>query len=254
MTISLNDWMNFINTMSKLSGTAAEKMREYIRKGGGYANMDADDVVGYAVALAQKYGEGAATLSALMYDAIAELSGKILPPAELAEMPKYGEMAKAIMGAAKSTTDEEYLSEIVGRFVKRTGADTTLHNALRDGAQFAWIPHGDTCAFCLALASNGWQYASKNALKNGHAEHIHSNCDCMYGIRFDNSTNYAGYDPDRYLEMYKSAEGQTPNEKINAMRRMFYAQNKEAINAQKRDAYAKRKELESSAAEEKNVI
>ena len=52
--------------------------------------------------------------------------------------------------------------------------------------------------------------------------------------------------------MYNSTSGK-PKDKINAMRRKAYAENKEAINAQKRDAYQKRKELNSSAAEEINV-
>lgn len=240
MQISLNDWIKFTDTLSRLSNEAADKMKEYVRKSGGYANMDTMDVIRYATALAQKYGEGAASLSAMMYDAVAELSGKILPEAEVAEPVSFGEMAKAIQGAAKFSENEDYLSNIVGRFVKRSGADTTLKNAIRDGAEFAWIPRGDTCPFCLVLASRGWQKISKKALKNGHAEHIHSHCDCTYAVRFDGNTDYAGYDPDQYLEMYENAEGGSPDEKINAMRRMRYAQNKDVINAQKREAYRKR--------------
>ena len=53
--------------------------------------------------------------------------------------------------------------------------------------------------------------------------------------------------------MYENAEGSTPKDKINAMRREFYAENSDEINAQKRDAYEKRKERESSAAEETDV-
>ena len=106
------------------------------------------------------------------------------------------------------------------------GADTTLKNALRDGAQFAWIPSGETCAFCLTLASNGWQYASKKAIKGGHAEHIHSNCDCQYCISFNGKTDVAGYNPDKYYDMYHGAEGRTPKDKINAMRREAYANDK----------------------------
>ena len=53
--------------------------------------------------------------------------------------------------------------------------------------------------------------------------------------------------------MYRNAEGGTPDQKINAMRREFYQENKEAINEQKRSAYEKRKERNSSDAEELNV-
>ena len=86
-------------------------------------------------------------------------------------------------------------------------------------------------------------------MKNGHAEHIHNNCDCTYAIRFDDETNVEGYDPDEYYDWYKSEPGK-PKDKINAMRREMYQENKEEINAQKRSAYEKRKELNSSAAEE----
>lgn len=241
--IALNDWINFKDKMARLSQTAADKFTAYINSGGGYANMDIEDIVGYATALVQKYGEGSGTLAAMMYDAIAELSGAAVPPAEIAELPSYGDVAKAIQGAAKTSELSEYLGAVAGRLVKQVGADTTLKNAERDGAQFAWIPMGDTCAFCITLASRGWQYISKKTLKNGHAEHIHANCDCQYAVRFDKNTNIEGYDPDKYKKMYYDADGNTPKERINAMRRDFYAQNK--ANGLKN--------LESSAAEEFNV-
>jgi uncharacterized protein VirK/YbjX len=62
-----------------------------------------------------------------------------------------------------------------------------------------------------------------------------------------------GYDPKQYLAMYENADGNTPTQRINAMRREFYQDNKEIINEQKRSAYAKRVERNSSAAEEINV-
>ena len=187
-----------------------------------------------------------------MYDAIAMASGVAVPAALPASVPTVGEVAKTITGTLK-TGNDNIVAESIGRLVKQTGVDTTMKNALRDGAEWAWIPSGDTCAFCITLASRGWQRASRDAIKNGHAEHIHANCDCTYAVRFDKKTNVAGYRPDEYRAMYENADGRTPTEKINAMRREFYADNAAEINAQKRDAYEKRKERESSAAEEANV-
>ena len=63
----------------------------------------------------------------------------------------------------------------------------------------------------------------------------------------------AGYDPSLYERLYAEAEGRTPEQKINSMRREFYAESRDEINAQKRDAYQKRVERESSAAEESKV-
>ena len=98
---------------------------------------------------------------------------------------------------------------------------------------------GDTCPFCLTLASRGWQNQTVGGAKQ-HAEHIHANCDCTYAVRFDNHSGVEGYDPDVYLEMYENAEGNTPQEKINSMRRANYEKRKDDINAQKRAAYALR--------------
>lgn len=81
---------------------------------------------------------------------------------------------------------------------------------------------------------------SKNALKNGHAEHIHANCDCTYSVRFDGKSGVKGYDPQKYRDMYYGAEGDTPKERINSLRRMHYEQNRDVINAQKRAAYAEK--------------
>ena len=237
MYISTKDWKNYIERLSALDRKAGELMQEWIRTNG---FGDTKAMIDYAYAVATKYGEGSASLSAAMYDAIAEVSGKVLEAAEVAATPTYGEVAKTVNGTLKHSQNPNSVSNAVSRLVKRTGADTMLKNAERDRAQFAWVPNGDTCAFCIALASRGWQYISKKSWKNGHAEHIHANCDCTYVIRFDEKSSVAGYDPEKYEEMYYGAEGDTPQEKINSLRRMRYAEHKDVINAQKREAYARK--------------
>ncbi len=69
--------------------------------------------------------------------------------------------------------------------------------------------------------------------------------------RFDHSSTIAGYDPDKYLEMYKGAKGNSSQAKLNALRREHYAKNRDEINAQKRAAYAEQKKWTES---NKNVI
>ena len=180
-----------------------------------------------------KYGEGSAELACQMYDALAEAANAGVPAAEPAATADYGEVARMVN--ATKNQNPANLPNGVSRLVKRAGADTTLKNAVRDGAEWAWVPHGDTCPFCITLASNGWQKASSKVLKGGHADHIHANCDCEFAIRFDHNTTVAGYDPEKYLKQYNAAGGD-----INKMRRVNYAANKERINAQKRAAYAAR--------------
>lgn len=203
--------------MASISKRAADDFDRHFRDGP--QNADRRDVIHYAVALVEKYSEASSELACQMYERIAELSGVYIPSPVPAESAGYSEVAKGINGTFKQSPEGNLASDVVYRLVKRAGADTMLQNAQRDGAQFAWIPHGDTCAFCLTLASRGWQYMSKEAMKNGHAEHIHAHCDCQYAVRFNDRTDVEGYEPDRYLQMYKSAKGTTWREKLNAMRR-----------------------------------
>lgn len=252
MVISHKEWANYVARLSKVNKTASDLMISYINKNG---LDDRDALINYAYKVAQKYGNASASLNALMYDTMAELERVMLPPAELAKLPTYGDVAKAVNGTMKTSVNTEEIAGAVSRLVKLTGEDTMLHNALRDKAEFAWIPEGgETCAFCIALAANGWQPMSESALKDGHAEHIHANCQCTYMVRHSSKDSVRGYNPEKYQEIYKDADGRSSKQKINAMRREFYAENKKEINEQKRIAYGKRvEELNSSAAEEMNV-
>jgi hypothetical protein len=231
MQITTRTWNNYIARLSRLNEAAGQKMREYIQLHG---TENTEQLISYAYAVITRYGEGSAELACQMYDALAEAEGMLLPAAEPAATASYGEVARMVH--ATKDQNPENLPSGVSRLVKRAGADTTLHNAVRDGAQWAWVPHGDTCPFCITLASRGWQTASQKLLKNGHAEHIHSNCDCEFAVRFHSGTSVAGYDPEKYLRQYRAAGSD-----VNAMRRIDYAARKDAINAQKRAAYAARK-------------
>lgn len=250
-TVSRKAWNKYIADLRKISDKAADEAEKYIKTHSIMSPAEMQRFIEYAYALATKYGEAAGALACEMYDALAALSGAAVPPAVPAQTATYGDIAKAVYGTYKM--NPEITSSAIGRQVKLVGVDTMQQNALRDGAEWAWIPSGDTCAFCLTLASRGWQRASKNALRNGHAEHVHANCDCTYAVRFNDSVDVEGYNPEEYLEMYEGADGDSPEGRINALRREFYAKNKETINEQKRSAYAKRKERNSSAAEEVDV-
>lgn len=231
MQITEKAWVEYITKMSQISQKAADLMQSWVQKNG----LENDKaLLDYAYALSQHYGQAIGALSCQMYEATAAAQGVIVPTAEVADLPDYGEVAKAIKGTKKQSPNN--IPGTLARLVKQVGADTTLKNAERDGAQFAWVPHGDTCAFCITLASRGWQYMSKKVLRNGHAEHIHAHCDCEYAVRFDGKSTVAGYDPDKYLEEYYDANGD-----INEMRRKRYAQNKDVINAKKRELYASKK-------------
>ena len=253
MTISTRVWKNYVNGLSEVSEKAKALTLEYLEEHTIDTYEERQAFILFCYGISAKYGEAAATFACQMYDAEAAYEGVLLDPAEPAEPASYGEVAKTVNGTLKQLLAAEITAAAIGRLVKRCGQDTTLKNAIRDYALIAWIPMGDTCAFCLSIAAEGWKRATQKALAGGHAEHIHGNCDCAYAVKHNEETDYSAYNPDKYENIMHSADGTTQNEKLNSIRRMAYQENKDRINAQKRSAYEKRKELNDSQAEEIDV-
>lgn len=243
-------WTQYIEALAKVDRSATERMQKYIDTHAIDSEETIREMVGYAFGISTYYGEAAAELAAEMYDV---LSGDDYEPAEPAETSSLPYIERAVRGALKAAPYGVLVAGAVGRAVRLAGQNTVLRNAIRDGAEVAWIPHGDTCPFCIMLAGEGWKRAYPSMLKDGNARHVHAHCDCAYAIRHNEETEYRGYNPSRYQMMYANADGVTEEDKLNALRRKFYAENKERINAQKRDAYERRKALEASSAEETEV-
>ena len=61
--------------MSQLSKKASAEMDAWILAQGGYQAVQFEDAIAMAYSISKKYGEASASLSAIMYDAIAEASG-----------------------------------------------------------------------------------------------------------------------------------------------------------------------------------
>lgn len=226
LTITLDEWSRYRDILSKISTQAAEEFRNAVWSASGYfkgvglGNIPRQELIDYAYALVTKYGEGAAAVACEAYDEIAALSGVVVPPAVPAETASYGDVARNLNGVLKFSENEELIIGVVGRLVKQAGADTTLQNAGRDKAQYAWIPHGLTCPYCIAIASLGWRDATD---PKANAPHIHANCDCEFSVRFHEDTKVEGYNPDKYKRMYMKADPKgSSKDKLNAMRRKAY--------------------------------
>lgn len=249
--ISQAAWNKYIKKLEAIDKKAADSMNAWVE-----ANGLEDDhaLIQYAYALATHYGEASATLSCEMYDTMSHIMKAGVPDAVPAETATYEEVAKGMMYGKYHSPSQ--IPDIVGRQVRQAGADTMIQNAARDNAEWAWVPQGDTCAFCITLASNGWQPASKAVLNGNHADHIHQNCDCTFAIAFrpeDRKQYDKVYDPNKYKDMYYGADGKTPNERINYIRRQIYERDKDEINAQKRDAYQAKKLNEKETNEKSSL-
>ena len=163
MQISEQSWQGYINALRKVNDKASAEILNWLKNHGIPQNREAmNGLIDFAYAVSTTYGEAAAELAAEMYEATAALSGVIIEPAVPAATPEIGEVAKTVVGTAK-LNNEEILSAAIGRLVKQTGVDTTMQNALRDGAE--WVRR--TCPFVLksvtrlpAVFSN-WRQVSK---------------------------------------------------------------------------------------------
>lgn len=251
-TISKEDWEVFANAIEGISERAAvdiklgiaggELRRRLGREPGPFETWDEETMnaaIGLVHDVIEYDGAASAEIAMAMYDELSALEKKIIKPAEPADIPGTGEVAKMMYGVKKSSGDVDEVARAGKRMVKTVSQDTLLKNAARDGAQFAWIPNGaETCFFCIMLASRGWQNISKVSLRKGHAEHIHNNCKCCYMIRHSDNIEVEGYDPGDYEELYYKYYLDP-----NRFRREQYDEIKDERNAKRREKYAEKKKV-----------
>lgn len=230
MRITAKEWNAYKKALAAINAKASAEIQT--------AKIDfdvnPDDAKRFVETIARKYGDAAAELSCQMFEATALKQGVKKVVAE----PINDIRESGIVRIIKETDgDIVKLSQRVGILVKKQASKTTLYNARRYGCEVAWIPSGDACAFCLMLASNGWR-TGRRKYDSDNEIHAHANCECEYAVRFDDSLDVAGYDPESIKDEFP--DGGSWQDKMNALRRENYAENKDAINAQKREAYAKR--------------
>ena len=215
-------------------------------------NMPRDELMWHIrhtlASVCMRYGSATAALAASWFDQMAQAEGADVVKAVAVNDPVQTRVRRLAiasnaalpkLGAGDSEGFARAIASAVAADVKRQATNTVMLNAQKNGAEYAWIPGGsETCAFCIALAANGWQPAARATAMGEHADHIHDNCMCEFAIRFDKSTDYSAYDAQRYADIYGDADGRSSADKINAIRRDLYAENKDRINAQHRERYA----------------
>lgn len=122
---------------------------------------------------------------------------------------------------------------------KVAAAQACMENARRDRhkPKFARVPAGgETCDFCLMLASRGFVYASEQS-----ASHAHANCDCRV-VPSWKAMGVQGYDPDALRDQWRATVDAKAEERaerngtdVDAERRAIYrSYAQSARNARKR--------------------
>lgn len=171
------------------------------------AEWDGEDVAdlrtaAFAVldALLSTYTDLSAARAAEFYDASREaqmVRRKYRAVVDSRRDPKATEGAiRAIVRFAADGDVERFRREALDRVdteMRRAANQCVAYNAGRDPAKplYARVPVGETCGFCLMLASFGFQYTSESA-----ASHSHRKCNCRVVPSFGDAT-VRGYDPER---------------------------------------------------------
>lgn len=200
----------FANVSKELQAAAVEEFMEYV-----YDGMDVDEMIAAAANVAAKYANLGCELGAQWYDLCAELAGIDTDPAEYDDAD-YDDMhmrAEKKMGAAPEGSEptgtlNQFLQNIIASSIRDTGNANLWRDYERGKAPGKWarVPVGETCAWCLMLASQGAWYLSEDSAIVKEAGHYHSDCNCV-AVYFADANDISGYSNlDKYKEMYYNAD------------------------------------------------
>jgi hypothetical protein len=218
--ISLKFVDAYRDRMQLIQQAAHDEMQLYINQ---YGIEDGQALSEAAQGIVTKYSTMATSAAANMYDDLANYQGAGAWGAETIEPPTMKETQHAVFASLNGGTPDR-AANAVESLVKQIGEDTILQNAVRDRAEYAWIPGGsETCAYCLDIASNGWQPARLDTAHGEHADHIHPNCKCHFMVRFSKEYDVEGYEPEKYKKILARTPGNTLYEKSNALERIHHA-------------------------------
>ena len=125
---------------------------------------------------------------------------------------------------------------MIGNQVNGYARETMIENAKENNIRFARVPVGKTCAFCLMLASRGYEYYSEESAGKGKLNAFHDNCDCQIVSTND---EIEGYDPDYlYEEIYLPSYEQAKAESSNELSTFFNIERKYGVHSKEAIEYA----------------
>ena len=157
----------------------------------------------------------AAAVGASAYDAYREL--EVGETINAMPFPSYNEENTAaavseFVNEACQQKDMSLLVDCLGRRIStevmRSYANTHIQNGATDSAspRFARVPSGpNPCAFCRALAGNGFFYRSRESAGGGFRR-FHDYCKCQVVPEFSaeaQKLEVAGYDPEVYAQEWR---------------------------------------------------
>lgn len=175
--------------------------------------------------LVEKYGEGTAALAADHFESATGLPATLIRAIDVDRTQADLGYALAPLFTGAGYLDRR-LAGLLDQLVKQAGRSTMFASVGDNGLRYARVPWGDTCAFCLMLASRGDVYRNEKTA-GGDGNRFHPECDCsIEPVRYDEDLEAlkqaAGYDPDalydQYLAARKEAGSGSTKEILSALR------------------------------------
>lgn len=201
---------SFGNVSTQLKQAAMDEFLEYVHEG-----MTLGEVTGIATEIASKFSLYGAELGAQWYDLCSELAGLNVDPADIDEVDveTISKRTGAIAESVRSTADAvemltSFLEGVVAESIRVTGSSNLWRDYERGMAGGRWcrVPVGDTCAWCLMLASQGAWYLSEKSALGKEPGHYHTKCNCV-AVYHANPESIAGYKKlGKYKSMYYEAD------------------------------------------------
>ena len=156
-------------------------------------------------------GSVAQALAMQLYDAICMAEGIDTNPAVMFPdainhdmmVEKVHYYARDLVAGMRDKFDGECAS-LAEYYVRRCAYENTVRNCGINNVRYARVPMGgETCDFCMMLASRGFVYHSEATAKGEHGVHAHCRCIVLPGKH--GRTSIEGYDPDEWYERWQQS-------------------------------------------------
>lgn len=176
------------------------------------SELTIDEVVELMTLVAEQYGLLASELGAQWYDLCTNLANIDAEPAEIRQADTESLRQRARWYVDNETDGKRvfnyFLQNVINDSIRETGSANLWRDYERGMVAGKWarVPVGETCAWCLMLASQGAWYLTKESALGKESGHYHDGCNCIavYHSDPDDIPNYSKLA--QYKKMYYDAE------------------------------------------------
>lgn len=219
MAVSYSDIRKVADTKQRLIKRAQEDLHTQL------ASKAPRDIYDATMNVLSTYGNASQEIGAQWYDMSAEKSSVRVPAATIDELDlmRYSDTVEDIiadyeLGLIGDDELEHALDELLGESLTNISRGVVFDNMRRDDVfdwrvsdrdrrvRYARVPVGETCAWCIMLASLGPWYLSEESAGAYDPDRFHSHCDCEV-IPYTDMEDIDGYADTlgAYRDMYYDA-------------------------------------------------